>query len=718
MAGLIGKLRRRRVPYVPQMEATECGVACLAMVLRYHGAAHPLAALRAACNVGRDGVSAAQLHRAAGGFGLKPRALRVDPQSLAKLPLPAIVHWEFNHFVVVARMDRRSVDIVDPAFGERRLSVAEFSDKFTGVALTFERDATFTPRTLRSASFHHVLGVLRTLRAGGIALLTAVLLLELLGLLLPAGNQLLIDHVLVPGRTSWVWPLLIGMGACVLATLVTTALRDRVLRRLHFAVDVELAAAFGDRLLALPLSFFEQRSPGDLMQRIEAQRNVRDALLRGVTCALDALLLIGYGALAFAYSLPIGAVVAALSLLRAGMVVSSRRAVARATASELAAQSSEAQVVVEALSAPELVRAFGAEELMAQRFEERHIRRLNAELTQRSVGARARELGSASDGLAHAAVIWLGGLEVLDERMTLGVLMGLVTLQGLMCKPLQALVEGIASIDRTRSVFARLDDVFGERAPEAATLPAPDLSGSVEIERVTFRHPGQARAVCEELSLRITAGEKIALVGRSGQGKSTILRLLAGLLTPTQGRVLLDGVELQRIAHADLARQVGVMLQEPFLLNDSVRANLTLSAPDAPESVLREAARLACIDERIAGLPRGYDTLIGEGGARLSGGERQRLALARALVRQPRLLLLDEATSSLDLATERCVHENLRSIGCTRVVIAHRLETVRDADRILVIDGGRIVQQGSYETLRRAPGMFAELALRAERRSA
>lgn len=707
----------RRVPYVPQMEATECGVACLAMVLRYHGAEYALAELRAACNVGRDGVSAGQIFRAAGRYGLTPRALRVDPQMLAKQTLPAIVHWEFNHFVVVARMDRGGVTIVDPAVGEWLLSDAEFSEKFTGVALTFEEAGTFERRTLRSVSLRHVRDVVRGLRGGGLALLTAVLLLEVFALLAPAGQQVLVDHVLVPARASWVWILLATMAACVAVTLVTTGLRDYVLRRLNFAADVELASAFGERLLELPLSFFELRSPGDLMQRAEAQRNVRDALLRGMTAVFDALLLFGYAALMLVYSLHIGGVILLLSGLRAVIMASTRQSVARATASELAAQSSEAQVVVEALSAPELVRAFGAEELLSERYEERHIKRLNAEVAQRTLGERARELGSSADGLAHAAVLWLGGVEVLNDRMTLGVLTGLLMLQSLMRKPLLALTESITLLDRIRAVFARLDDVFSERALSVGTQSAPSLTGQITLEAVTFHHTGQSQPVCQDLTLHIAAGEKVALVGRSGQGKSTMLRLLAGLQTPTRGRVLLDGMDLTQIARADLARQVGVVLQEPFLLNDSVRANLALSVPDVPEPDLREAARIACIDERVANLPEGYDTPLGESGARLSGGERQRLALARALVRKPRLLLLDEATSSLDLVTERRVHENLRALGCTRIVIAHRLETVRDADRILVIEGGKIVQQGSYEVLRGQPGLFAELVARATARA-
>ena len=357
------------MPYVPQMEAAECGVACLSMVLRYHGAEHPLAALRSVCEVGRDGVSAAKIYRGALKYGLKVKALRVEPQLVASLALPAIAHWEFNHFVVVARVDSAGVLIVDPAVGERHVGHAEFSEAFTGVILTFEKGPAFRSTRLRSESIARVLEVVRSFKLGGLALIAAVLLLELLGLLIPAGNQVLIDHVLVPQRENWLWVLLLGIGVCSLASLVTLGLRDRVLRRLHFAADVELATTFTERLLRLPLSFFELRSTGDLMQRVEAQRAVRDIVLRAVTAVLDGLLLVGYGALMLAYDMRVACAVLAIAVFHAGAVLATRHAVAHATAGELAAQGREAQVVVEALAAPELVRAFAAEELLEQRQE-------------------------------------------------------------------------------------------------------------------------------------------------------------------------------------------------------------------------------------------------------------------------------------------------------------------------------------------------------------
>jgi ATP-binding cassette subfamily B protein len=719
MARLNWKLvRKQRVPFVPQMEAAECGVACLSMILRYHGAAHPLSALRAVCDTGRDGVSAAKIYRAGLRLGLSAKALRVEPAQLQKVALPAIAHWEFNHFVVIAAADRKGALVVDPAIGERRVSYAELSESFTGVLLTFQKSPAFRPHQLRSESLGRLFDVVRSFKQGGAALIAAVLVLELLGLLLPAGTQVLIDHVLIPNRERWLWPLLIGVGVCSLAAVITGGLRDGVLRRLYFAADVELASTFTERLLRLPLAFFELRSTGDLMQRVEAQRTVRDAVLRGVTALLDGLLLIGYSALMLAYDLRVGGAILGLGVLHAAGVLATRQRVSHATASELAAQGREGQVVVEALAAPELVRAFAAEELLEQRQEERCIARLNAEVEQRSVSERALQLSSAAEGLAHAAVIGLGGQLVLADQITLGVFSGLLTLQGLFQKPLRSLVESVALFGRMRAVFARLDDVLAERGVERGSVVLARPRGELRLRGVTFRHEGQAAALIEDLDLTIAPGEKVALVGRSGQGKSTLLRLLSGLLPPSQGEVLLDEVDLRQLAPEWLAKHVGVVLQEPLLLDDSVRANLALSAPDASAQDLGFAARVACIDERIARLRDGYETQLGAGASRLSGGERQRLALARALVRRPLVLLLDEATSSLDLATEARVHRNLGELGCTRVVIAHRLATVRDADRILVIEAGKIVQQGKYDELARAPGLFAQLVESAEARVA
>jgi ABC-type bacteriocin/lantibiotic exporter with double-glycine peptidase domain len=691
------------------MEVTECGAACLAMVLDYHRGGVPLSAARQACGTSRDGVSAARIYKAAVGFGLSAKAFRAEPANLGALSLPAILHWEFNHFVVLERVGRRSMTIVDPAIGRRKLGAKAFSSAFTGVVISFQPGAGWCERPRRSASLARYRQLLASLRSGWLSVVCAALLLELLGLGFPAANQVLIDHVLLPRREGWIWPLTLLLGLCTLTFLVTTGIRDRVIRRLHFALDLDLMSGFVKHMLSLPLSFFQQRTTGDLLQRVAAQSDLREASLKALTGALDALLILGYGAMMLAYDLRIGAAIVGMELIRVASMLLMHPAIANATTTELAEHGKELSAAVEPLAVPELIRAFGAEDLAVDRYQARLVSRLNAEVHRDSLSQSTRELGGVLGGLAQAAVVFMGGQAVLADQMTLGVFAGLVTLQGLLHKPMASLVEAISVATRVRGVLSRIDDVLEAKARPAGERMVECVRGEITLEDVCFRYDSQGPLLCDQIELRISAGEKVAIVGRLGQGKTTLLRLIVGLLAPTRGRVLLDGVPLSEIAPSALARQIGVVLQEPFMLDESVRANLSLSWPDAPEESLRRAARIACIEHVIDALPDGFDTVLGDNAARLSGGERQRLALARALVSSPRVLVLDEATASLDLEAEARVHENLSSVGCTRVLVAHRMATVRDADRILVVDGGRIVEQGSFDSLRARGGPFAQL---------
>lgn len=703
-------LRRfRRVRFIPQMELTECGAACLCMVLDHHGASVSLDEARRACGAGRDGVSAARIYKAATQLGLSAKAFRVEPGELAGLPLPAVLHWELNHFVVLEKVGRKAICIVDPAVGRRQLGAAAFSAAFTGVVLTFEPGRALVRKKRRSQSLARYFSGLRSLRSGWVSVLLSALLLEVLGLGFPAAHQVLIDHVLVPGRHGWFWPLFVIAGAVTATLLAVTALRDRVVRRLHFALDVDLMSAFVEHLLRLPLPFFQQRSTGDLLSRVDAQAELRDVALKALTAGLDALLILGYAGLMLAYDATIGCVILALSVSRVGILLSTRPAIARAQASQLAEQGKELSALVEPLAAPELVRAFGAQSLALERYEGRLMARLAAELRRDTLTRGTAELGGVLGGASEALVVYLAGRAVLEHQLTLGVFAGLVTLQGLIQKPMGSLVEALAATIRARGVLARIDDVLDAEATAEGAARIGEARGELAFEDVSFRYDAHGPLLCNQVSFRVAAGEKVAIVGRLGQGKTTLLRLIAGLLEPSSGQVTLDGVRLADVAPRELSRQMGVVLQEPFLMADTVRANLSLYWPEAPEAELWRAARLASVDEVIARLPAGLDTRLGDNGLRLSGGERQRLALARALVPSPRLLILDEATSSLDLPTEARVHANLAALGCTRVLVAHRMDTVRDADRILVVEGGRIVEEGAFEPLARGSGSFATL---------
>ncbi|HKU44021.1 MAG TPA: peptidase domain-containing ABC transporter, partial [Polyangiales bacterium] len=674
------------------MEMAECGAACLCMVLDYHGARFPLSEVRTRCGASRDGVSALTIVRAARSFGLTTRAFRAEEPALRALPMPAILHWEFNHFVVLERIGARGAVIVDPASGRRTVPPAEFDAAYTGVAITMNPGAEFRPRRHASRSLARYLSVLRDCWGCLWMICGLTLLLELLGLAAPVANQILVDHVLLPERHGWVVPLTAALAVSVAAQLSLTWLRERALVTLTHALDLSLVSSFVDHLLRMPMHFLEQRTTGDLIQRVQANSTLRDLSTALVTAALDALLVVSYSALMLTYNLRLGAFVIVSNLLRLAVIAAFSSRTRQLAASTLALQGRESSAMFEGLTMPETVRAFGAEALVIRRFADRLTARLNASLTQQRFAIGVSQVTALFDAASVACILALGGGQVLDGELSAGMLVGVLTLRNLLSGPFAAQINAITAFVHARGIIARIDDVL-DTAPERSGTQAPArLAGSIRLEHVTFRHADEGPALCDDLCLSIRPGEKIAIVGRTGTGKTTLSKLLLGLLEPSSGQVSFDGQPLATLELSALRRQIGVVLQEPFLFDETVLVNLRLCRPDATFPEVQRAARLACIDSVIEALPQGYETRLGASASRLSRGQRQRLALARALLADPRILLLDEATSSLDLETEARVHENLAALRCTRIVIAHRLATVRDADRILVLEGGKIAQ--------------------------
>jgi ATP-binding cassette subfamily B protein len=701
---------RRRVRFIPQLEATECGAASLAMVLDYHGACLPLSEVREACAVSRDGVNANAIIRAAQSYGLVAQGFRVEPSDLGELALPAIIHWEMRHFVVLERIERRHFTIVDPALGRRVLSREEFSAAFTGVALAFEPSDRLVARARRSGSLARYRRVLFAQKMPLFMLLSSALAMEMLAVLLPAGNQVLIDHVIGAQHESWTLPLVVLVAAASLLMLALGFVRDRLVRRLGFVIDLELVSLFVEHLVRLPLGFFQQRTQGDLMDRVASQRQVRDVVMRAFTACLDGLLVCTYGALMIAYHAQLGLAVIGMTMLRVLWLFAVRPGIEQQVASELVLRGNELGVLVEAFAAPEALKACAIEDRMLTRYHARLVERLTAGQRREQSSGTLAHATSLFDVAAQALVLWLGGIAVIEHQLTLGAFASFVVLSRLFQRPVQAIVEATMQLMYVRVALARFDDVLATARERDGTERVHGLAREIVLDRVSFRYGPSSPWVCKDLSLTIKAGEKVAIVGRSGQGKSSILSLLLGLTRPTSGAIYVDGKDLSSVLRSSWLAQVGVVLQEPLLLDDSVAANLSFHLQEAPFSQVRRAAELACVDDVIAALPQGYDTRLGMGGSRLSGGQRQRLGLARALCREPALLLLDEATSALDAESEARVHRNLAQLGCTRVVVAHRLSTVRDADRILVFEGGQIVQSGSYDELARSPGLFASLA--------
>jgi ABC-type bacteriocin/lantibiotic exporter with double-glycine peptidase domain len=700
----------KRVTFIPQMEVTECGAAGLAMVLAYHGHHASLPEVRQACGVSRDGASALAIVRAARGYGLEAQGVRVEMDQLGLLPLPAILHWDFDHFVVLERLGKTSASLVDPAFGRLRVGLDEVGRRFTGAALVFAPTPGLKARPRTRPSLAKYREVFRKNLPALTQIGLATLALEVVGLVFPVANQLLLDRVVIPRQEPWLWGLALGLGLALAVSTVLGMLRGWVLLGLQLEMNVALMGRFLGHLLRLPLGFFLQRSTGDLVQRAQSNVELQNLFnTQVITVLLDSVFLLGYAALMVAYHPPLALLVISVSLLEAVLPLALLDRSRQLMASGLAAAGREGAALLGAFSGLETTKASGAESRMVRRWAHRCAERVNNGLAQQRLALGSGAFMTLFTGVTSLLVFFVGGREVLAHRMTLGTFVAFLTLQGLFTAPMSALLGAFLQFQTLGTHLRRLDDVL-ETPIEPSGLGDPGrLEGAVELRDVTYRYALGAGPALACISLRIKPGEKVALVGSSGAGKSTLARLLLGLHLPDSGSITFDQRDLRTLDLAKVRNQMGVVLQETFLFDDTVRANLTLHDDGLPQARLEWAARMACVDEVIAQLPLGYESRVGENGNLLSGGQRQRLSLARALAPGPRILLLDEATSSLDLETERRVHANLAALACTRIVIAHRMATVMDADRILVLQGGAIVQEGAFHELKDQPGPFREL---------
>jgi ABC-type bacteriocin/lantibiotic exporter with double-glycine peptidase domain len=705
----------KRVPFVAQTAAADCGSACLAMSLGLHGKHVSLDDVRGVTGLSRHGLDAHSLLAAAAHFGLRGRGVHLrTPDDLAYLDAGSILHWEFRHFVVLERAEKNGAWILDPAQGRLFVTRAQLDRSLTGVALTLEPAPDFEPggRSERRASlFGRYLKRVLHHDAALVRILLLSVLLQLFALAVPVLTGVLIDRVLPRGDRDLYWILGAGAATLIGFSALAAYIRAQILLAVRTRLDAQLTTDFLEHLVHLPFSFFQQRSTGDLMMRVGSNATIRETITSSVLSgALDGLMVVTYLVLLLAADVRLGLVIATLAALRVTIVASVIGRRRRLTAESLQAQSAAQSFEVQMLSGIEVLKACGAERRAIDTWSHLFVRQLNVAIARGKLDAT---VGALLDGLGLASpvmVLLYGGSRVMSGDLTLGTMLGLAALSAGFLAPLSTLVANAAQFQLLGSYLERLEDVFATPIEsQGRDLPRPEsFAGRITLENVSFRYGPLVPPALTDTSLDVEPGSLTAIVGPSGSGKSTLTAIVAGLIVP-EGSVRYDGRTLDEVPRDWLRAHIAYVPQHSFLFGATIRANIALQNPDLPLEQIVEAAKLAEIHDDIAAMPMGYDTLLADSGSSLSGGQRQRIALARALVSRPRVLILDEATSALDAITEQKIQRNLHGLRATRIVAAHRLSTIRDADRILVLDQGHTVEAGTHAELVARDGLYHQL---------
>jgi NHLM bacteriocin system ABC transporter peptidase/ATP-binding protein len=711
------RVGRVATPTVLQMEAVECGAAALAMVLAHHGRMVPLEELRVDCGISRDGSKASNLLRAARKHGLVAKGWKKEPADLRGMKPPMILHWNFNHFVVLGGFGKKGAYINDPAVGPTIVPDQELDQAFTGVVLTFEPSPTFA----RGGERPSFVGALRRRLVGTLAALLFVVLAGLAlvvpGLVGSTFNKIFIDEVLVRGLHTWIRPLIIAMLGTAMVTFGLTILQQRYLLFLENRLSLHASAKFFWHVLRLPVRFFTQRFAGDIGNRVAINDGVA-RLLSGdlASTAVSMLVVVFYAILLFGYDLRLsllGMLTASLNLVALKVVSRKRVHLTQRLAGD---RGKLMGVAMGALQTIDTVKASGTEADFLARWAGHQAKVVGGEQRLRLTTVVLSSVPPLLMAINTALVLGLGGLRIMDGHLTAGMLIAFQALLGAFLGPVNHMVDLGSTAQEVKGDMARLDDVLsasidpvlaGDVAPVAGA--PPKLSGWVELRQVTFGYSPLEAPLIKELSLTLRPGSRVALVGGSGSGKSTVARLLAGLHEPWTGEILFDGRPRKSIPRETLIQSLAMVDQEICLFEGTVKANLSMWDATMREGDLVAAARDACAHADIIARPGGYGSPVEEGGRNFSGGQRQRLEIARALSNNPTILVLDEATSALDPATEKTVDDNLRARGCTCLIVAHRLSTVRDCDEILVLEKGAVVQRGTHDELFAAPGPYRTL---------